>query len=40
MTRLGKSRTANTVLVKRPDGKRLAEKPTRKLENNIKMDRK
>jgi hypothetical protein len=36
----GESRIAYMVLVKRPDAKRLAENPKRRLENNIKMDRK
>ena len=37
---MGKSRIVYMVLVMRPDGKKLAEKPKRRLENNIKMDRK
>jgi RNase P/RNase MRP subunit p29 len=37
---MGKSRIVHMVLEKRPDGKRLVENPKRRLENNIKMDRK
>jgi len=40
MTRMGKSRIAYMVLVKRPDGQKLVEKPKRRMKNNIKMDRK
>jgi hypothetical protein len=40
MTRMGKSRSAYMVLVKRHDGKKLVENPKHRMKNNIKMDRK